>query len=326
MDKNSIFHNRYTLEKLLGRGAYSEVWLAQDVKTNVNFALKIFAPSTSLDDDCLDMFAREFSLVVGANGENILKPLYYDSFDGKPYIVLPYCSQGSTKKRIGKTTEEEAWMIIHDVASGLKALHSMTPPIIHQDIKPENIMITDDNHYLISDFGVSTHLHSTLRRTASVNFQSAGTHAYMGPERFSSHKTPVMASDIYSLGATIYELLTGDTPFGDEGGLLQKSGADIPELEGEYSVELKNILTKCLSMKPWERPTTDDLIEICSKPHSQAKADDMKDNSDKEIDNSNDSTVLSSGITSVSHNWNEIALWAATICSGLALGIICAII
>lgn len=263
MEEHGLFHERYRLEKLLGRGAYSEVWLANDEKIGgAQVALKIFAPATGLDDDGLDMFAREFSLVIGVSDTNILKPLHYDSFERMPYLVLPYCKNGSVKKNIGKMSEPEAWKLISDVAKGLQTLHSMTPPIIHQDIKPDNIMVSDNGHYMITDFGVSTHLHSTLRKSIGSDFDNGGTRAYMAPERFSRHKTPVMASDVYSLGATIFELLSGDTPFGEEGGLLQKGGADIPELEGNYSSVLKETLDKCLTLNPWERPSTDELIEI----------------------------------------------------------------
>ena len=174
MEEHSIFHGRYELEKLLGRGAYSEVWLATDTKTKIQVALKVYAPATGLDDAGLEMFAREFSLVADVNDPNILKPLYFEH-DRKPYLVLPYCKDGSVKTKIGQLSEEEAWKVLRDVAKGLNALHSHQPPIIHQDIKPDNIMIAGDGHYMISDFGVSTHLHSTLRKSVGSNFTSAGT-------------------------------------------------------------------------------------------------------------------------------------------------------
>lgn len=274
MEENSLFHNRYRLEKLLGRGAYSEVWLTKDEKVGGSkVALKIFAPSTGLDEYGLDMFAREFSIVLGVSDANILKPLHYDSFERMPYLVLPYCKAGSVKNKIGKMKEEEAWNLISDVAKGLQSLHTMNPPIIHQDIKPDNIMISDSGHYLITDFGVSTHLHSTLRKSVGLSLDNGGTRAYMAPERFSRHKMPIMASDIYSLGSTIYELLSGETPFGEDGGLLQKSGADIPELEGDFSPKIKDLIDKCLSMNPWDRPTTEQLAEIASTSNNNNKHD-----------------------------------------------------
>lgn len=259
MEEKKLFHDRYFMERLLGRGNFSEVWLARDTKTDIAVALKIYAPATGLDDNGLNVFAREFALVVNANHKNLLKPLYYDNFERKPYLVLPYCKDGSIMRNVGKFTEEEAWRLIRDVASGLSWLHNMNPPVIHQDIKPDNVMIGDNGDFMITDFGVSTHLKSTLRKSMSAAFSSAGTIAYMAPERFGKDNTPIMANDIYSLGATVFEMLTGDTPFGNDGGLVQKKGADVPELKGEYSSQLKKVISKCLRTNAWERPTAEQL-------------------------------------------------------------------
>lgn len=259
MEESKLFHDRYFLERLLGRGNFSEVWLAKDTKTNIPVALKIYAPATGLDDQGLNVFAREFSLVVNANHKNLLKPLYYDSYDRKPYLVLPFCKKGSILKDVGKFTEEQAWHLLRDVASGLSWLHSMNPPVIHQDIKPDNVMVGENGDFMITDFGVSTHLRSTLRKSMSSAFSSAGTIAYMAPERFGKDNTPIMANDIYSLGATTFEMLTGDTPFGDDGGLVQKKGAEIPDLKGDYSEQLRKVIAKCLKTNPWERPTAEQL-------------------------------------------------------------------
>lgn len=259
MEEKKLFHDRYFMERLLGRGNFSEVWLARDTKTDIAVALKIYAPATGLDDNGLNVFAREFALVVNANHKNLLKPLYYDNFERKPYLVLPYCKDGSIMRNVGKFTEEEAWRLVRDVASGLSWLHNMNPPVIHQDIKPDNVMIGENGDFMITDFGVSTHLKSTLRKSMSAAFSSAGTIAYMAPERFGKDNTPIMANDIYSLGATVFEMLTGDTPFGNDGGLVQKKGADVPELKGEYSSQLKKVISKCLRTNAWERPTAEQL-------------------------------------------------------------------
>ncbi len=259
MEEKKLFHDRYFMERLLGRGNFSEVWLARDTKTDIAVALKIYAPATGLDDNGLNVFAREFALVVNANHKNLLKPLYYDNFERKPYLVLPYCKDGSIMRNVGKFTEEEAWRLIRDVASGLSWLHNMNPPVIHQDIKPDNVMTGENGDFMITDFGVSTHLKSTLRKSMSAAFSSAGTIAYMAPERFGKDNTPIMANDIYSLGATVFEMLTGNTPFGNDGGLVQKKGADVPELKGEYSSQLKKVISKCLRTNAWERPTAEQL-------------------------------------------------------------------
>lgn len=260
MEEQHLFHDRYRLVRLLGRGNFSEVWLADDTKTATEVALKIYAPSTGLDNDGLSLFAREFAIVLNANHNNLLKPMHFDTCDRKPYLVLPYCHEGSTQRRIGIFKEKEIWHMLHDVASGLAFLHEMKPPVIHQDIKPDNIMLGDSGNYMLSDFGVSSHCKSALRRSMSDSFASAGTTAYMAPERFGKNSaTPIMASDIYSLGATAFELLTGTPPFGNDGGLIQMKGAEIPELKPTYSTDLRKVIRLCLCNEPWKRPTAAQL-------------------------------------------------------------------
>ena len=261
MEQNTIFHNRYELKRLLGRGQFSEVWLAEDNSTKVEVALKIYAPGTGMDDDGAQMLAREFALVVNAIHENLLRPIFFDICDRKPYLVQHNKKKGSCKSLIGKMNEDEAWQFIHDVAAGLAFLHAYEPdPIIHQDIKPDNIMIGPTGHYMITDFGVSTHSRSALRKSVGMQYASAGTIAYMGPERFSKDKTPIKASDVYSLGATVFELITGDAPFGERGGLLQASGDSIPDIKGDFSNELKYAIRSCLHFNPWDRPTAEKLM------------------------------------------------------------------
>lgn len=265
MDKNNLFHDRYFLERLLGRGNFSEVWLANDIKTDIQVALKIYAPATGLDDHGMNVLSREFAIVVSANQKNLLKPLYYDSYERKPYLVLPYCKNGTIQRLIGKFSEEDAWKLFRDVAAGLAYLHSMNPTLIHQDIKPDNIMIGDNGTYMITDFGVSAHAKSTLRKSLSTQFASAGTTAYMAPERFSKDNTPIKANDIWSLGAMVYEMVTGDVPFSSgthiEGGILQKNGAEIPDLPGTFSPELNQMIQMCLNENPWDRPTAEQIVE-----------------------------------------------------------------
>ena len=266
MEEAQLFHNRYHLVRLLGRGNFSEVWLAEDTKTATEVALKIYAPSTGLDNDGLSLFAREFAIVLNANHNNLLKPMHFDTCDRKPYLVLPYCHEGSTQRRIGIFKEKEIWHMLHDVASGLAFLHDMKPPVIHQDIKPDNIMLGDNDNYMLSDFGVSSHCKSALRRSMSDSFASAGTTAYMAPERFGKNSaTPIMASDIYSLGATAFELLMGTPPFGNDGGLIQMKGAEIPELKSTYSTDLRKVIRLCLNNEPWKRPTAAQLAAYAEK-------------------------------------------------------------
>jgi serine/threonine protein kinase len=259
MKENTLFHDRYRLLRRLGGGGFSEVWLSEDAKTGLIVALKIYAPGTGLDEDGARLFSHEFSLVFNLNHSNLLKPSYFDICELTPYLVMPFCERGSTVKLAGRISEDEAWKFLHDVASGLAYLHGQESPVIHQDIKPDNILIDGGGHYLITDFGISAKARSTLRKSVGKQ-TSGGTLAYMAPERFGKDNIPIKASDIWSLGATLYELLSGDVPFGEHGGLIQKSGAEIPNIRGNWSNDLKKTVEHCMQPEAWDRPTAAQIV------------------------------------------------------------------
>lgn len=266
LTENQLFANRYRLIKRLGQGAFSEVWKAEDTKAgNMVVALKIYAPDKGMDEDGVKIFSEEFSLVFNVSHKNLLTPSHFDDFNGSPYLVLPFCGNGSAQKIVGKVDENQVAKFLFDVSNALAFLHNQNPPIVHQDIKPENVLIDSTGLYRVTDFGISTNMRSTLRKSMGVSNlnENAGTMAYMGPERFNKTRETIKASDVWSLGAATFELMCGDVPFGDFGGLAQKNGADMPEIEGNYTNGLKQLVLSCLALDPWERPTAAQICEIC---------------------------------------------------------------
>ena len=259
LEENTLFANRYQLIRLLGRGGFSEVWLAEDSLTTLRVALKVYAPGAGMDENGVKIFSSEFSLVFNLNHSNLLKPTYYDTFERMPYLVMPYCESGSSAGLVGKINEDEAWNFLHDIAAGLEYLHAQEPPVIHQDIKPDNVLIDASGRFLLTDFGISIKARNTLRKSMMKIEGSVGTLAYMGPERFSKFPLPIKASDIFSLGVTLFELLTGTVPFGEHGGLLLQHGAEIPVIEGNWSDSLKSLIEICLHKDTWERPTAEEV-------------------------------------------------------------------
>ena len=266
---NSIFDHRYQLERLLGRGGFSEVWLARDSYTKLEIAIKVYAPGQGMDSNGLADFSAELAGVFNLNHTNLLKPTHVDDWEGMPYLIMSYCSKGSLSKQIGKLSEQELWHVIHDVAAGLAYLHQND--IVHQDIKPDNILIDEQGNYVITDFGISTKARSTLRKSVIGGTVSGGTMAYMGPERFSKQPAPTKASDIWSLGAMMFELITGNVPFGEMGGGMQKGGAEIPEIIAPVSEKLRRTVESMLALEPWDRPTAEQLaagkLSNTSFPH-----------------------------------------------------------
>ena len=255
--------DRYQLVRLLGRGGFSEVWLAKDPLTGLEVAIKVYAPGQGMDEDGLAVFGKELANVYDMHHSNLLTPTHLDQWEGMPYLILPYCAKGSCFKYLGKLSEEQVWHLIYDVASGLAYLHEKE--IIHQDIKPDNILIDANEKYVITDFGISTKARSTLSKSV-LNASGAGSTAYMGPERFSRTPLPVKASDIWSLGATVYEIIEGVTPFGEIGGGMQKGGAEIPEMQRAVSSELQSLVESMLAKETWDRPTAEKVMEY-AKPH-----------------------------------------------------------
>lgn len=257
--EGNIFDGRYRLQQFIGSGSFGEVWVATDIQTEMEIAIKIYI---SMDQHGLEEFKKEFQVSFDLNQTNLLHSNYLgvNSEDNRAYLIMPYCPEGSVSSKIGQLNEKELWVFVRDVASGLAYLHGQNPPIIHQDIKPDNILISRTGDYLITDFGISRQVRNTLRRSAR-SASVAGAPAYMGPERYSSNPMPVKASDIWSLGATIYELATGELPFCGMGGVMQKNGADMTELPGHFSDAFKSLVYSCLALETWDRPSAKQLAE-----------------------------------------------------------------
>lgn len=264
LQENTLFAKRYQLIKLLGRGGFSEVWLAKDNWTRLQIAIKVYAPGQGMDQDGLQDFCGELASVYDLNHTNLLKPQHVDTWENMPYLIMAYCPAGSCVKRVGKMAEAELWKLIHDVAAGLAYLHEKD--VVHQDIKPDNILMDTEGNYLITDFGISTRARSTLRKSVIGGSTSGGTTAYMGPERFSRQPAPTKASDIWSFGAMVFELLEGVVPFGEIGGGLQKGGAEIPFINANVSDALKYTIFKMLSKETWDRPVAATLIKWANNP------------------------------------------------------------
>ena len=258
-----LLDGRYQLERFIGSGTFGEVWVANDTATDLEVAIKVYV---SMDETGYKEFKKEFQISFELNHSNLLHANYLgvNPDDKCPYLVMPFCPDGSVSRHIGSMSETDMWRFIRDVASGLAYLHSMNPPIIHQDIKPDNILILRNGDFVITDFGISKQLRATLRKSAN-SLNSAGAISYMGPERFSKQYQAIRASDIWSLGASIFEIATEELPFCGMGGSLLKQGADMPELPEQYSRELNMICQSCMTKEPWNRPTAQQLADFASR-------------------------------------------------------------
>ena len=275
--------NRYNLIKQLGEGGFGEVWLAEDTLTSTQVALKLYKVNSCGHDELF----REYRLVAGLKHPNLLTASYVgrDDDQGISFLEMDYCRYGSLEYKIGDLTEKQIWQCIRDVAAGLQALATHTvfdekagkevaAPVVHQDIKPANILIRSckgngEMTYAIADFGISKM--NISQKSGSTLFSSAGTLSYMAPERFKSDYYPIVESDIWSLGAMLYELVEGKLPFASIEGLsggnwLNQKGIDIPKIEcSRISSRLCDTILACMSKKTQERPTAKQLLDCAEK-------------------------------------------------------------
>lgn len=259
LSENQLFDNRYRLIRRLGNGASAEVWLATDTTAGgINVAVKVLSARKGLDTYGMQNFQREFTSVFNIKHQNLLTPTNYAVCEGIPYLVMPFLENGSVQNIVGRSDENDAIRFLHDVASGLACLHAHH--IVHQDIKPDNILLDSDCNFLVTDFGISIGADNDGRVASG-----AGTRAYMSPERFQRGMRATEMSDIWSMGATAYEMLTGDAPFGDNGGIVQSTGEKIPLLDNHLQPELRDIIMSCLDADPSKRPTALEISQLTGR-------------------------------------------------------------
>ena len=257
--EGSIIAEHYQLLKQLGHGSFGDVWQAHNMLADIDVAIKFYG---TLDKKGIEDFRNEFKIAYRLRHPNLLNINHFDVYENCPYLVMPYCANGSVNHQIGRMHEREIWKFVLDVSSGLAFLHCQQPPIVHQDIKPDNILVTSDGRYVISDFGISRTFRTKMSRTNNSN--SSGTIAYMGPERFSEKPMIVLASDIWAFGMTLYEVMTGDVLWEGMGGCVQLNGARIPAISRRFSPELANLVTCCLAAETWNRPTATQINEYAT--------------------------------------------------------------
>lgn len=204
--------NRYYIISFLGEGGMAQVYVANDVLMKREVAIKIIKDSTSMDPLNIARFQREARASAALRHKNIIEIYDVDEYHGKPYMVMEYVNGKSLKdvlKTRGSFTQTEAVDIINQLSDAL--YHAHEHGIIHRDIKPQNVMIKNDGSIKLGDFGIA--LVNDAPHLTQKDIVIGSVH-YMAPE-IAEGRSATVQSDIYSLGITFFELLTGKLPFTD---------------------------------------------------------------------------------------------------------------
>ena len=205
-----IIHNRYRIARLVGQGGFGAVYRAWDMALKQPVALK---ENTSGGGDTQRQFEREARLLAGLRHPNLPRVIDHFILPGQgQYLVMDFVEGKSLaallRERGAPFEEADAVKWVRQVSDALTYLHTRTPPIIHRDIKPDNIILTNDGRAMLVDFGISKIFDESKGTTTGAQ---AVTHGYSPLEQYGRGKTDAR-SDIYSLGATLYTLLTGLVP------------------------------------------------------------------------------------------------------------------
>jgi len=259
----------YELVEELGRGAVGHVWKATKIIGGAVVAVKLLNPRPDLLDpkvigDVTKRFAREAKNGLAVKHPNIIPYVDLGEYDGHPFLVMEYAS-GMLSDVIATSplTIEASLEIIATCATGLRHLAASNSP--HRDVKPDNILLYQER-YVLGDLGVVkwSDMNPAFKSAGSMTKESMrlGSWYYMAPEqRIKSHDaTP--ASDIYALGMSWYEMLTGDTPDPTQ---IVAGDYDPPSA----NVEINEFIGKMLKYKASERPTIDEVLEFVEKKRAK---------------------------------------------------------
>ncbi|MFL5950234.1 MAG: serine/threonine-protein kinase [Gaiellaceae bacterium] len=215
---------RYVLERELGHGGMAAVYLARDEELGRHVAVKVLPAHLANDEAFRARFVREARLAGRLSHPNIVRVYDAGETEARPYIVMEYVP-GSSLATTERLSADRVVELGRQACAGLQ--HAHDAGLVHRDIKPANLLLRDDGVLKIADFGIARAAESTRHTQAGTLL---GTAAYLAPEQIAGEDATA-ATDVYSLGAVLYELLTGRPPY------AFASLGELAALQGDGAIE-----------------------------------------------------------------------------------------
>ena len=258
----------FAIEERIRSGGMGAVFRARDIRLNRTVALKVLPPRQSLNTAAVRRFQNEAQSAAQLDHENIARAFYIGEDKGLHFIAFEFVTGTNIAELIhrnGKIPVDDALNYTLQVASAL--LHVSERGVVHRDIKPSNIIITTKNRAKLVDMGLARNENRDASADLTVAGTTLGTFDYISPEQAKDPRTVDVRSDIYSLGCTLYHMLTGEAPY-PGGTMLQKlldhQGKDAPdpaEKNPRITDDLSAIVRKMMASDPKRRyQTADELM------------------------------------------------------------------
>jgi eukaryotic-like serine/threonine-protein kinase len=259
--RSALAERSIALDRELGRGGMSVVYLARDLRHNRLIAVKILRPDVPAG---ADRFLREIKVISLLVHPHIVPLFDSGAVEGFPFFVMPYIEGESLRRRLqreGRLEIADAVRIAGEIGEALEFAHRHD--ILHRDIKPENILL-QAGHAVVTDFGVARALSEVITgekpgERLTEQGRVVGTAEYMSPEQASGDQAVDGRTDVYSLGCILYEMLTGAPPFtGDSprevlARRFRESARPVREVRPEVSPQLEAVVGRALAADPADR-------------------------------------------------------------------------
>jgi serine/threonine protein kinase len=284
----------YDLIEKLGEGSMGTVYKARHWTTREVVAIKVMPSTIARKPMLLKRFEQEFRIASRVEHRNVVRVLEYSGRGPEPYLVMEFvdgAALGDRLERTGRLSEAEAVRIITQVAEGLHHAHELG--LLHRDVKPDNVLVTADGIAKLTDLGLAKEMDAALELTRTGT--GLGTPNFMAPEQFRNAKHADVRCDMYSLAATLYQMVTGELPFGQGDPvrilMAKMSNALTPprHLVPELSERTERAILRALDPEPERRTAScrefvDELLgRTAPRPAARARVHSSEDQTEEEL-------------------------------------------